>query len=96
MRLTTYLQTFDAIALTPSDDSSLPHPTLLYPKRISALLPIGGIFLITSCNFTEEELKTKFVSQENKLAYHDHIPRQVFEYAGGRGQTVSTVAFKKV
>lgn len=72
------------------------HPSALFPKRIAALLKPGtGIFLITSCNFTEEELKSRFANPEAGLVYLDNIPRQSFEFGGSKGQTIVTVAFQK-
>jgi hypothetical protein len=42
----------------------------VYPERIFDLLvKPGGIFLITSCNWTEEELIKKFVSPNIGMSF---------------------------
>ncbi|KAL0954940.1 hypothetical protein HGRIS_003873 [Hohenbuehelia grisea] len=60
--------TFDAIALASADESGQ-SPLDGYPARVARLLKPGGFFLITSCNFTEDELKSKFTSSELGLEY---------------------------
>ncbi|KAK8845596.1 hypothetical protein IAR55_006312 [Kwoniella newhampshirensis] len=53
--------TFDALCLSdePVDESGR-LPSQVYPERMSKLVKEGGFFLITSCNFTEEEIKKKY------------------------------------
>lgn len=53
--------TYDAISLssTPLPPSNLP-PAELYPLKLAPLVKPGGFFLITSCNFTEEEVRARF------------------------------------
>lgn len=89
-------QTFDAIALTPSDDASIPHPTTVYPHRIAHLLAKDGVFLITSCNFTLDELKIKF-GEESKTGLHflESIDRPTYTFGGSTGSTITTAAFVK-
>lgn len=60
--------TFDAIALGEKDAEGR-SPADGYPPRIGQVVKLGGYFLITSCNFTEEELKTKFATPETGLQY---------------------------
>ncbi|KAF4596234.1 hypothetical protein EYR40_008080 [Pleurotus pulmonarius] len=86
--------TFDAIALAPPDDDGKP---LIegYPSRVSQLLRSGGYFLITSCNFTEEELKARFITPMTGLTYHSSIKYPVFSFGGQRGSSYASVAFQK-
>jgi hypothetical protein len=35
-------------------------PAELYPRKLAPLVKPGGFFLITSCNFTEEEVRARF------------------------------------
>lgn len=86
--------TFDAIALAPPGDDGKP---LIegYPSRVSQLLRSGGYFLITSCNFTEEELKARFITPATGLAYHSSIKYPVFSFGGQRGSSYASVAFQK-
>lgn len=89
-------QTFDAIALCPTPEDGSQHPSDIYPSRIASLTKSnGGIFLITSCNFTEDELKKRFITPQTGFEYLENIPRQTFEFGGSVGQTIVTVAFKK-
>ncbi|KAF7773241.1 hypothetical protein Agabi119p4_5408 [Agaricus bisporus var. burnettii] len=86
--------TYDAIALG-SKDSSGRSPAGAYPHRLCRLLKPGGLFLITSCNFTEEELKSSFITEETGLQYHSRIQHPTFSFGGRSGSIVSSVAFKK-
>ena len=57
--------TFDALCLSnePVDgDGRL--PSLVYPEKVATLVQQGGFFLITSCNFTEEEIKKRWTRKE--------------------------------
>jgi len=86
--------TYDAIALA----DKLPDGTTLiagYPSRVSNALKNGGYFLITSCNFTEEELKASFAAPGSELMYHSRVAHPTFSFGGKTGSTVSTVAFRK-
>ncbi|KAG8954230.1 hypothetical protein FRC04_000452 [Tulasnella sp. 424] len=86
--------TFDAIALADKSKDG-PAPIDGYPARVSRLLKPGAYFLITSCNFTEEELKQKFDTSETSLTYHSRIEHKTFTFGGKTGSTCSSVAFKK-
>ncbi|KAK4689411.1 EEF1A lysine methyltransferase 2, partial [Tremellales sp. Uapishka_1] len=55
--------TFDALCLSSDPvvgDGRL--PSRVYPEKISRMVKDGGVFLITSCNFTEEEIKSRFTA----------------------------------
>ncbi|KAH9481341.1 Protein-lysine N-methyltransferase efm4 [Psilocybe cubensis] len=60
--------TYDAIALGEKNEQGY-SPAVKYPNRVSRLLKPGGFFLITSCNFTEEELKVNFSTEDTGLIY---------------------------
>ncbi|KAH0585268.1 N-lysine methyltransferase see1 [Termitomyces sp. J132] len=87
--------TFDAIALGARDENDK-SPAARYPGRIAEILKPGGCFLITSCNFTEEELQTIFSTSETRLMYHSRIEHPTFEFGGKRGNIISSVAFQKI
>ncbi|KAH9972823.1 hypothetical protein BGW80DRAFT_1312767 [Lactifluus volemus] len=70
--------TYDAIAL--GEDVSGKSPVAAYPTQASKLLRDGGFFLITSCNFTEEDSRVKHPS---------------ISFGGKTGSVYTTVAFKK-
>lgn len=86
--------TYDAIALGEKNESG-ESPVLHYPARLASLLRPGGYFLITSCNFTEDELKTAFANEKTGLKYHSRIQHRTFTFGGQSGNVVSSVAFQK-
>jgi len=86
--------TYDAIALGEKDEEGRP-PTWNYPSRVARLLKPGGYFLITSCNFTEDELKAAFMIEDRGLVYHSRIQHPVFSFGGVTGSSCSSVAFLK-
>jgi SAM-dependent methyltransferase len=54
--------TFDALALSQEavEEKGGRLPSRVYPEQVAKLVKPGGFFLITSCNFTEEEVKRRF------------------------------------
>ncbi|KAG2154055.1 S-adenosyl-L-methionine-dependent methyltransferase [Suillus clintonianus] len=86
--------TYDAIALMEKDDNGR-IPVEAYPMRIAKLLNPGGHFLITSCNFTEVELRSKFITEETGLQYHSRIQHPTISFGGSTGSACSSVAFTK-
>jgi len=86
--------TFDAIALAQKNsDGSI--PSHIYPSRLASALSPGGYFLITSCNFTEEELMQRFTKAELDLKYHSRVQHQTYTFGGRSGSIVVTIAFQK-
>ncbi|KAJ7170844.1 S-adenosyl-L-methionine-dependent methyltransferase [Mycena crocata] len=86
--------TFDAIALGAKEADGK-SPAARYPAHAARLLKPGGSFLITSCNFTEDELRANFETPETGFVYHSRIQHRTFAFGGKSGSTVSTVAFIK-
>ena len=59
--------TFDALALSDEPvegDKRGRPPSLVYPEKVARLVKEGGFFLITSCNFTEEEIRRRWTRPE--------------------------------
>ncbi|KAK9469291.1 methyltransferase domain-containing protein [Lipomyces arxii] len=86
--------TLDAIAL--SGDSLCDGQTgvQLYPAVVrDNFVKHGGIILITSCNFTEDEL-IKLMDIEG-LEVWKTINYPVYEFGGMKGQSISSVAFRR-
>lgn len=84
--------TLDAIAL--GGDATLVEK---YSSIISKYLVSNGVFLITSCNFTQDEL-TKIILENNKdneLEYWKNVSYPSFEFGGVKGSTICTLAFVK-
>ncbi|GLB40325.1 putative S-adenosyl-L-methionine-dependent protein-lysine N- methyltransferase that mono- and dimethylates elongation factor 1- alpha at 'Lys-316' [Lyophyllum shimeji] len=86
--------TLDAIALGAKDEYGR-SPAARYPGRVNQILRPGGYFLITSCNFTEDELKAQFATSDTRLTYHSRIEHPTYEFGGRKGSVVSSVAFQK-
>lgn len=87
--------TYDAIALGQRDDLGR-SPAYQYPQRAARQLKAGGFFLITSCNFTEDELNVNFATPETGFIYHSRIQHPTFTFGGKSGSVCSSVAFKKM
>ncbi|XP_003383000.1 PREDICTED: protein-lysine N-methyltransferase Mettl10-like [Amphimedon queenslandica] len=81
--------TYDAISLSPNEAKT---KRKAYNESVLSLLKKDGLFIIVSCNWTQDELKDQFSSGYVVL---DTIPSPSFWFGGNVGQTTSTVVFKK-
>lgn len=90
--------TFDAISLS---DEALPGSGGTkrlcegYKERILPLVREGGVFVVTSCNWTEEELRGWFEDEEAGLGFETAIKYRSFRFGGREGQSISSVCFRK-
>ncbi|KAF2883958.1 hypothetical protein ILUMI_22216 [Ignelater luminosus] len=80
--------TYDAISLT----SDARHSRETYIDNVHKCLKDDGLLVITSCNWTKDELCTQF---EDKFKIFDVIPTPQFKFGGKIGSVVSSVVFKK-
>lgn len=80
--------TYDAVSLM----EGAKEKRKLYIKNVASLMENDGLFIITSCNFTEEELLASF---EGTFIKHATIPTQVFRFGGKTGSVVTSLVFKK-
>lgn len=95
--------TFDAISLsseTMTDGATGREGRIceVYPRKVAELVAPGGYLLITSCNWTEEEVIrwfTKGDSVQGLLHFFDSIKYPVFEFGGQKGQGVASVCFRR-
>ncbi|WRT63800.1 uncharacterized protein IL334_000725 [Kwoniella shivajii] len=87
--------TYDALCLSPDGitEENDRLPSQVYPEKIAQLVGKDGFFLITSCNFTEEEIKSRYTKEG---LGDSSVPHPSFSFGGKSGTTVCTVAFKKV
>jgi EEF1A lysine methyltransferase 2 len=81
--------TYDAVSLM--EDAK--EKRIVYTKNVATLMEDDGLFIITSCNFTEDELCSSF---EGTFEKHALIPTQVFRFGGKVGSVVTSIVFKKV
>ncbi|KAI9574022.1 S-adenosyl-L-methionine-dependent methyltransferase [Boletus coccyginus] len=86
--------TFDAISLMDKNEQGV-APLERYVPRVVRLLRPGGHFLITSCNFTEDELTQRIATQGSGLEYKGSVPYKKFTFGGKSGSSYATVAFQK-
>ncbi|ODV90629.1 hypothetical protein CANCADRAFT_108488 [Tortispora caseinolytica NRRL Y-17796] len=85
--------TMDAIALMAPADVHSERPLSRYPKAVEQLLADDGVLIITSCNLTQSELK-QLITQNTKLSAWKSIQYPIFEFAGQKGQSICSLAFK--
>ena len=93
--------TFDAISLSDDKDAQGRRLCEGYRERVLPLVNDGGVFLLTSCNWTEQELEAWFVKQDaageqGRFVIDGRIAYPSFSFGGVKGQTISTLCFKKV
>ncbi|KZP00619.1 S-adenosyl-L-methionine-dependent methyltransferase [Calocera viscosa TUFC12733] len=86
--------TFDAVSLGQYEELEEPA-SRLYPVKVGALLKEGGLLLITSCNFTEHEIRNLFETTASGLQFHSRVNHRSFSFGGQTGTVVSTTAFVK-
>lgn len=108
--------TFDAISLSAStvvDDATGRQRRIceLYPSKVLDMVKSGGFLLVTSCNWTEDEVVAWFGGPATdvgldtgvdagraasaKFEVYDRIKYPVFEFGGQKGQGVASVCFRK-
>ena len=100
--------TFDAISLSSETDASGRRIVEGYRERIVPLIRDGGYFLVTSCNWTEEELRGWFEGpyvygggegqggkENGTLEYVGRVVYPTFSFGGRKGQTISSACFRK-
>ena len=94
--------TFDAISLS-SETIADAHGEQkriceLYPRKAIDTISPEGYLLVTSCNWTEEEVVRWFTrgeGVEGRLEVYSKIKYPVYEFGGQKGQGVASVCFKK-
>uniref|UniRef100_A0A2K5UNF4 Methyltransferase domain-containing protein n=1 Tax=Macaca fascicularis TaxID=9541 RepID=A0A2K5UNF4_MACFA len=82
--------TFDAISLNP--DNAI-EKRKQYVKSLSRVLKVKGFFLITSCNWTKEELLNEF---SEGFELFEELPTPKFSFGGRSGNSVAALVFKNV
>lgn len=86
--------TFDAISLSNDKDNQGRRICESYKERIVPLVKVGGRFFVTSCNWTEDELKAWF--QGGPLEYEDCVRYKSFSFGGKKGQSISSLCFRRI
>ncbi|KAI8334321.1 S-adenosyl-L-methionine-dependent methyltransferase [Chlamydoabsidia padenii] len=83
--------TFDAISLHPDNNKSQGGPREAYVSSVYHLMNKKGSFLITSCNWTMDELINHF---KQYFKYTSHVKYPTFSFGGHTGSKICTVAFE--
>jgi hypothetical protein len=92
--------TFDAISL--ADDAKATRVCERYPDIARRLVRRGGFLIVTSCNWTEDELVKWFVAgkedgeKKDALVVWGRVEYPRFRFGGQEGQGVCTVCFQRV
>lgn len=90
--------TLDAIALNqdPLSEFDGRIGMDIYAEQVSKLMHDTSLLLITSCNFTEEELiRIITANGSNDLSVFDRINYPSFQFGGVKGSTICSVAFSR-
>ncbi len=82
--------TYDAISLSPESPK---EKRLRYQRNVYKLMTNGGLFIITSCNWTEAELTAHFEAESFRLL--EKIPSPSFQFGGQVGNRETSVIFTK-
>ncbi|KAL8689530.1 MAG: hypothetical protein Q9218_004817 [Villophora microphyllina] len=99
--------TFDAVSLNAETDADGRRVCEGYRDKVLPMVKVGGRFLVTSCNWTEEELRGRFegdgygesgrdVEGEGGFEYEGRVEYPKFRFGGMEGQSVSGVCFRRV
>lgn len=81
--------TYDAVSLHPEDSKRMRET---YIKSVVQLLLDDGLFILTSCNWTQAELVNSFAEV---FDLHVVIPTPSFKFGGAVGNVVTSVVFVK-
>ncbi|GJC95267.1 S-adenosylmethionine-dependentmethyltransferase [Colletotrichum higginsianum IMI 349063] len=92
--------TFDAICLSDEKDARGRRICEGYRGRALRLVRPGGLLLITSCNWTEEELRAWFEGPANEgdtghFVAVGKVDYPSFTFGGAKGQTISSLCFQR-
>ena len=93
--------TFDAISLSAETDERGRRVCEGYRDRVEALVRRGGVVVVTSCNWTEEELVGWFEGVdgngdgESGLESCGRVDYPTFRFGGSQGQSVQSVVFRR-
>ncbi len=85
--------TFDAISLSEEVDGLARRVCEGYREKVEGLVKRGGFLLVTSCNWTEGELKRWF--GDGELEVWGRIEYPSFAFGGRVGQSISSVCFRR-
>jgi len=83
----------EAISLMPQTEGE-EHSCETYRRKVEPLLATGGFLVVTSCNWTKEELLSWFTPADGRLKFFADAKYPSFTFGGQTGQSIVTVAFR--
>lgn len=90
--------TFDAVSLCEEGDGRGGRICEGYRDTVGRLVRKGGLLVVTSCNWTEGELRRWFEGEgegEGDLVFWGRVRYPSFTFGGRTGQSISSVCFKR-
>ena len=87
--------TFDAVSLSTAQDVEGRHGSDIYALRVQSFIRPSGFLVVTSCNWTEDELCAWFVTPQTELNFFGRIKYPSFQFGGSSGQSIVTICFQK-
>ena len=93
--------TFDAISLSSDvildEDGKEGKGFEVYPAKAARLVKEGGFFMITSCNWTEDEVVRRFTQGDMTGVFEvfHKVKYPIFQFGGQQGQGVASICFRK-
>lgn len=89
--------TFDAVSLCDETDAEGRRVSEGYCRKVLPMVKRGGRFLVTSCNWTEGELREWFEGKEEEgFEWEGRVEYPRFSFGGKTGQSVSGVCFRRL
>lgn len=80
--------TYDAISLMPAGDKEARRS---YLQTVKSLMTPNSLLVLTSCNWTKEQLMTFFSSD---FELYEQIPTPTFQFGGQTGNNVMSLILK--
>ncbi|KAL9599363.1 MAG: hypothetical protein Q9219_003896 [cf. Caloplaca sp. 3 TL-2023] len=90
--------TFDAVSLNAETDADGRRVCEGYRAKVVPMMKKGGRFLVTSCNWTEDELRKWFEGKDavgDGLEWEGRVDYPSFSFGGVTGQSVSGMCFRR-
>ena len=94
--------TFDAVSLSAETvelEGQSVRIVELYPRKVARMVKSGGFLMVTTVNWTEDEIVRWFTEGpgvENVLELHGRVQYQVYEYGGHKGSAIASICFRKI
>ncbi|KAL8928112.1 MAG: hypothetical protein Q9172_001022 [Xanthocarpia lactea] len=91
--------TFDAVSLNEETDELGRRVCEGYRDKVVGMVKVGGRLLVTSCNWTESELREWFEGKgedRRGLEFEGRVDYPKFKFGGREGQSVSAVCFRRL